>query len=631
MCGIAGVVMLDGGPAPADVVWRMTKALAHRGPDDDGVHLSGSVALGFRRLSILDLTPSGHQPMSTPDGSVTIVFNGEIYNYIELRTELEARGHKFRSSGDTEVLLHAYCEWGAQCLPRLNGMWAFLVHDKHRQVIFGSRDRFGIKPLYRYQSDGAVLFASEIKAIRASGLYTSATNWRTAARFLLQERLDDTTETFYDGIVQVGAGAAFELDLRGNYREWPFWSLDDIAKSYTADPAEVFAELFEDAVRLHMRSDVPVGVSLSGGLDSTSIMCASARIRAASGAKGDLQAFCYMAPEFDETSYIMETVRQTGAVLRRLEATAQGLWSDFERVLWFQDEPVHAMPALIGYQLMKLAAHHGVKVMLNGQGADETIGGYPSYFRDYWHTLLSTGHPLRAWDEIGAYVAGHGGQRGPLTVRQVRHLAQARLGQLGPYRALRRVHRRLRRDDPWFSPELPTYLPEEPGATSARWDLDGVLASSVTRSPLPLYLRVEDRNSMAHSIEVRLPFLDYRLVTLMFTLDPEWKLRGQSNKYVLRQAMRGRIPEPVRLRVDKMGFPVPWRQWAAGDLHEPMRAIIASRQARERGIYNTEAILRDFELCRRGERDLSTRMFNMVEFELWARMESSAPAPIHGG
>jgi asparagine synthase (glutamine-hydrolysing) len=619
--------MLDGGDAPSDIVRRMTKSLAHRGPDDEGAYASGSIALGFRRLSILDLTLSGHQPMSTPDGNVTIVFNGEIYNYIELRTELEARGHTFRSSGDTEVLLQAYCEWGAKCLPKLNGMWAFVIYDKRRQLIFGSRDRFGIKPLYRYQSADAVLLASEIKAIRASGLYTSATNWQTVARYLLENRLDDSTETFFEGVVQVGAGRAFELDLRGNYREWPFWSLDDIAKSPTAKPAEAFAELFEDAIGLHMRSDVPVGVSLSGGLDSTSIICASARIRATSGAKGDLQAFCYMAPEFDETDYITETIRQTGAVLRRLDATPQEIWADLERMIWFQDEPVHGMPALIGYQLMKRAAHHGLKVMLNGQGADETIGGYDSYFRDYWHTLLSTGHPIRTWKEIDAHVTGHGGQRTALVLRQACHLALTRLGKSSSYRTLRRVYRRLRRPDPWFLPELSTSLPVQPDAISTRWDLDGVLAGAVTRWPLPHYLRIEDRNSMAHSIEARLPFLDYRLVTLMFTLDPEWKLRGQWNKYVLRQAMRGRIPDLVRMRIDKMGFPVAERQWAAKDLYEPMRDIISSRQARERGIYDTKTILSDFERCRRGEVDFSQRMFSAVGFELWAGMESRHFAP----
>lgn len=627
MCGVAAAIILDGGPASAGIVQRMTNAMVHRGPDDDGMYLSGSVALGFRRLSILDLTPSGHQPMSTPDESVTIVFNGEIYNYIELRTELEARGRTFKSSGDTEVLLHAYCEWGAECLPKLNGMWAFVIYDKRRQVIFGSRDRFGLKPLYRYQSSSAVVFASEIKAIRASGLYKSETNWRTAANYLLEGRLEETSNTFYEGIVQVGAGTTFELDLGGNYRERPFWTLDDIARVPTTEPAHAFAELFEDAVRLHMRSDVPVGVTLSGGLDSTSIICASSRVRSANGAKGDLQAFCYMAPEFDETIYITETVRQTGAKLWQLDTSPHAIWADFERMMWFQDEPVHGMPALVGYQLMKLAAQKGLKVMLAGQGADETIGGYPNYFRDYWHTLLSTGHPLRTWREIDAFVTGHGGKRSTLVLRQVRHLAQARLGRSRWYQNLRRRYRGLRSPDPWFSPELAMSLPAKSDEGSARMDLDGVLAGEITRSPLPLYVRIEDRNSMAHSIEARLPFLDYRLVTLMFTLDPEWKLRGQWNKYILRQAMRGRIPEVVRTRVDKMGFPVPWRQWAAKDLYEPMRDIISSRQARERGIYNTESILHDFDRCRRGEQDFSQRMFNAVGFELWAGMGSDHPTP----
>jgi len=395
----------------------MINAMVHRGPDDEGMYVSDAVALGFRRLSILDLTPSGHQPMSTADGAVTLVFNGEIYNYIELRAELKARGRTFNSSGDTEVLLQAYCEWGVDCLPKLNGMWAFLIYDKRRQLIFGSRDRFGMKPLYRYQDARAVLFASEIKGICASGLYGKATNWRTAARYLLKNTLDDTAETFYEGIEQVGAGSAFELDLRGNYREWVFWSVDEIAKTPPSDPVQAFAEVFEDAVRLHMRSDTPVGVTLSGGLDSTSIMCASARVTAGNTNGHRLQAFSYMPPEFDEAEYIRETVRQTGAQLHRLETTPQGLWADLERMIHFQDEPVHAMPALIGYQLMRLASNCGLKVVLNGQGADETIGGYHNYFRDYWHTLLRAGHPLATWREIDAYVSGNGGDRFSLAVR----------------------------------------------------------------------------------------------------------------------------------------------------------------------------------------------------------------------
>jgi asparagine synthase (glutamine-hydrolysing) len=291
-------------------------------------------------------------------------------------------------------------------------------------------------------------------------------------------------------------------------------------------------------------------------------------------------------------------------------------------MLWFQDEPVHAMPALIGYQLMKLAAGHGLKVMLNGQGADETIGGYTSYFGNYWHTLLMARQPLRAWREIDAFAAHHGGRPCVLTLRQLRRLAQAGLGRRPSYRALRGAYRRLRPGDPWFTAELSAQLPAAREGHDAPPDLDGVLVHDVTRTPLPLYLRVEDRNSMAHSIEARLPFLDYRLVTLMFTLAPEWRLRGPWNKYVLRQGMRGRIPEIVRSRVVKMGFPVPWREWAAKDLYSAMHDIITSRAARERGIYRTRAILRDFERYRRGERDCSDRMFNTIGFELWAGMDS---------
>src|SRR5262245_54829850 len=211
MCGFAGMLGINGAPADREVVERMTEIIFHRGPDDSGSYYSGPVGLGFRRLSILDLTPSGHQPMSTPDAACTIVFNGEIYNYRELREELLGLGHVFRSTGDTEVLLHAYLQWGTDCLTKLNGMWAFLIHDRRRGVLFGARDRFGIKPLFRYRAEGCWLFGSEIKAIRASGLCRAEVNWAVAADFLMNARLDTTNHTFYAGIEQVGAGAAFEV------------------------------------------------------------------------------------------------------------------------------------------------------------------------------------------------------------------------------------------------------------------------------------------------------------------------------------------------------------------------------------------------------------------------------------
>src|SRR5689334_16836249 len=226
MCGIAVICGVAGKPADEAALKRMTQSLVHRGPDDSGLYVDGSVGLGFRRLSILDLSPAGHQPMTSDDGRFIIVFNGEIFNYVELRNELTAAGYRFHSSGDTEVLLNAYRHWGAECLPKLNGMWAFLIYDRSERRLFGSRDRFGVKPLFVNRQKDCVLFASEIKAIRASGLYRGGMNWRVASRFLIEGHLDDTGESFYEGIDPIPAGSAFELGLNGSWRSWKFWDLD---------------------------------------------------------------------------------------------------------------------------------------------------------------------------------------------------------------------------------------------------------------------------------------------------------------------------------------------------------------------------------------------------------------------
>ena len=614
------MVALRGRQVDRAVVERMTEKIAHRGPDDRGTYFSGPVGLGFRRLSILDLSPAGHQPMTTPDGQVTLVFNGEIYNYTELRAELEALGHTFRSSGDTEVLLHAYCQWGKESLDRLNGMWAFLIHDLRRGTLFGARDRFGIKPLYCHRGPDYLLFASEIKAIRASGLYRSATHWPTASAFLLEGRLDESSDTFYDGIEGIPAATAFEVDLEGSMRQWRYWSVESAAPVEVADPAAAFAELFEDSMRLHMRSDVPVCVHLSGGLDSTSILCASARLRASAGATEPLMAFCYMAPEFDESRYIADTIRQTGATLEKLETSPQQLWDSLGRMLWYQDEPVYSMTPLIGFALMELTASKGIKVALNGQGADETLAGYPSYFTDYWHSLLSAGHPLRAWQEIARFAGAHGTDRRRLFLRQLVRLAQTVMHRSRLWRELAaRKNVRALKANPWFTGSLTGHFPGIQ-TDNLGHGLDAALARSVNRDPLPIYLRVEDRNSMAHSVEARVPFLDHRLVSFVRGLPLDWKMRGPWNKFVLRNAMRGRIPELVRARADKMGFPTPARQWFRDLLHEPMLDLLHSRAARERGIYNIPRIVGDLARHAAGEIDVAAKLFRIAQLELWSEM-----------
>lgn len=624
MCGLVALVNLNGAKADAEQLRRMTDIIRHRGPDDDGYLVAGPVGLGFRRLSILDLSPAGHQPMTLPGVPVSVVFNGEIYNFVELRLELEALGHQFRSTGDTEVLLHAYLQWGQDCVTRLNGMWAFVIHDSRTDRIFGSRDRFGIKPLYRYQSAEQMLFASEIKAIRASGAYNAKTNWRVAAGFLLEGRLDQTSESFYDGIVQVGAGCSFELTFDGRYREWSYWSLDALEARQFDDPAGAYAALFEDAVSLHMRSDVSVGVHLSGGLDSSSIICASARIRAEAGATDPLMAFCFTSKEFDESAYIEATLAQTNASMERLETDAATIWNDLPRMLWYQDEPVHSMTAAVSFQLMKLTAAHGLKVVLNGQGADETAAGYPSYFINYWHGLLRSGNALGAWSEISSHAKIHGGSPAARFTQQLQYLGRNYLANIPAYRhqSALRAARRLR-SQPWILPEIANHL-ASPASAAPDNRLRPVLVNSVYQNPLPLYLRVEDRNSSAHSIEARVPFLDYRLVELLFQLPDNWRMRGPWNKYIQREAMRGRIPETVRSRVDKMGFPTPAKKWFAGQLYEPLRDLLSSQKARERGIYDVDAVLADLDRHHRGDGDISAPVFELAEFELWSRQAECA-------
>ncbi|MGQ0715397.1 MAG: asparagine synthase (glutamine-hydrolyzing) [Gemmatimonadaceae bacterium] len=634
MCGIAAIIATRGSAASLSAVQRMTDTIRHRGPDDVGFFTRGAVAFGFRRLSILDLTPSGHQPFESADGSCTIIFNGEIYNYIELRRELESLGHTFRSTGDTEVLLHAYQEWGRDCLEKLNGMWAFLIYDDRRRVVFGARDRFGVKPLFRARTPDHVLFASEIKAIRASGLCTARPNWTLTAEFLCRSSLvapNDGEATFFENIEQVPAGGAFELALDGRMTEWRYWSLDDVTRAAVADPPGSLYSMFEDSVRLRMRSDVPVGVSLSGGLDSTAILSVMARLREEAGIRvGEaLHAFSYVSEEFDESAYIAQTIDRTGATLNRVDIDPARLWEGMDEVLWYHDEPLHSPTALISFEIYRLAARMGVKVVLCGQGADESLGGYTSYFIDYWCTLVRQGRVARAWDEIRANVERHGGNRATLFRTVLDRVAKTDiLGRIAPYRHAAAKRRRARERAGqlrWFTRELTDAL-TEPDASRQDPTLDTALRRSVNVGPLPLYLRIEDRNSMAHSVEARLPFMDYRLISLAFQLSDDWKVRGPYNKYVLRHALRGHIPEGVRTRIEKMGFPSPVQSWFRGPFHDALQDVLSSAAARERGIYDVAAIRADLARHRRGEISVGNALFNVAQFERWLTLPDGSPA-----
>ncbi|MGD9597431.1 MAG: asparagine synthase (glutamine-hydrolyzing) [Steroidobacteraceae bacterium] len=617
MCGLAAYFSLSGEQPDLGLLARMTDLLAHRGPDDDGLFAEGGYAVGFRRLSIFDLAPSGHQPMLSPDGRYVIVFNGAIYNFLELREQLIGLGHRFRSTSDTEVLLAAYLQWGEQCLERLNGMWAFLIYDRNAQRLFGSRDRFGVKPLYLYRNARALIFASEIKAIRDSGAASLSPDWQTVAHFMLDDRLEDSHRTFYAGVEQIGAGSAFEeVDVSGRMRVWRYWSLPAI-DGMVANPVESYGELFDNAIRLRMRSDVSVGVQLSGGLDSTSIISRMARQLATEGhATRDLLAFCYQSPEFDETEQIEATLRQTQATHVPLDAVPGQLWSSIERHLWHQDEPVHSFTSVVGYKLMELARSRDVRVLLNGQGADEVLAGYSNYFYDFWSDLVRAGRIRAARREIDEYAAAHGCSSRDIAAHVLVKSAKQAFSFVPGYAALAQARRRsFIHSNPWVSGEVKSHWQCEPFAVAR--DLDAVLRSSVESSPLPLYLRIEDRNSMAHGVEVRLPFLDFRLVNLAFRVGSEWKVRGACTKRLLREAMRGQIPEVVRNQVRKFGFPTSVENWFRGPLHEPMRDLMSSRVVREPGLWNNRAVVAALEQHRLGLENHAARLFDVAQLSLW--------------
>lgn len=630
MCGFAGIVAPAGEVAPVALAERMASTLHHRGPDDAGRHGGGSVAFGFRRLSILDLSPAGHQPFQSPDGQVTLVFNGEIYNYRELRESLTARGHRFRSTGDTEVLLTAYLEWGTGCFERLNGMWALLIHDARTGTVIGSRDRFGVKPLFHVAEGGYHYFASEIKALHLAVPASREVDQQRLARLLAAGNLEsfpDDGATFFRRVRQVEPGSFFELDGGGTLRTSRFWTLPQEEEIPEPDPVATFRDLFLDAVALRLRSDVPVGVSLSGGMDSTAIISAMARLRGRqdAGTPGPLHAFTYHSPGHDESRFVASTLQLTGATAHPVACSPRQCWDTLPTVLAFHDEPIHSATASVSFEIYRAARAAGVTVMLVGQGADETLGGYPSYFSDYWDTLLRERSWRRFLEELDDYSAGHGGHRGLLVARAMLRSLLVIAGRLAVYRRFRAGARRTRAY-PYaglLAPELRRTLPREVADPPS--GLRAALVHGTTRTPLPLYLRLEDRNSMAHSVEARLPFLDYRLVSLAFRLGNAWKIRGRWNKILLREASTGLVPDAVRWRVDKMGFPTRMSDWLRGELRGDLEALFSDPGFGQGGLVAPAAARQLLADHASGRCQAGGALFHLAQAEFWLRGLAAGP------
>ncbi|HEX7345672.1 MAG TPA: asparagine synthase (glutamine-hydrolyzing) [Candidatus Limnocylindrales bacterium] len=563
MCGIAGAIERTQRGDAGAVVRDMLGVLEHRGPDDRGCAEIGRVAIGQRRLSILDTSSSGHQPMRSADDRLWIVHNGEIYNFLELAAELRGLGHRFRSETDTEVILAAYAEWGLDALRRFNGIWAFALWDARAETLVLSRDRFGVKPLYVAEHGNLLGFASEIKALLTMPGMTAEPEPAAIRDFLVDGIVDHSDQSFYRGISRIPPAHSLVLTPTGRrtIRYWgPPTLADDTSHTGTAADAgrvEEIRDLVVDAVALQLRSDVALGTCLSGGMDSSSIVGVASAVRdgrltpASSDRHRDARpqkAFFaeFRVPGLDERHHVDSVVAQTGVELHTVTPSFDDFSRTLPEVLEHQDEPFGSASVLAQYHVMRLARASGVTVLLDGQGADEIFGGYPPFAGPRYAGLLRSGSV--------------GGVLSALRDRETTPRALVRYGVFGPQRLPWLLQGR--RNPSWLGPtarRAGTLWPA-PVRRSGTF-LAQVLWDQISVAGLSGLLRYEDRNSMAFGIEARVPFLDHRLVEAALLLPDRLKIGRARRKIALARAMRGIVPDSVLQRRDKIAFAPPQDTW----------------------------------------------------------------------
>ncbi len=598
MCGIAGQYCYRGGVPDGELVSQMSERLAHRGPDGEGSYIKGNIALAHRRLAIIDLSPDACQPMTNEDGSLWLVFNGEIYNFVELREELVKKGHRFHSKSDSEVILHAYEEWGTACLSHFNGMWAFALWDEKKQELFCARDRFGIKPFYYTEIRDTFLFASEIKALLAHPDAGKSPDDEILGTYLAWGVQDHSERTMFAGILQLRPAHALVVKRGGCEPPFQYWHVT-VNSEIRSDPDDVGVAtrlriLITDSTRRHLQSDVPGGTCLSGGIDSSALtVIINTLIREEApqsvGARQKTFSAVFSDKRFDESRYIDEVVSVTGVDAEKTEPTPNGFWDDLDRLVYMQDEPFGSLSIYAQYCVMRVAQKK-VKVVLDGQGADELLAGYLAYQGSYIGGLVRAFHWGTALSEVIGSIRHHRGFFAN-AIRQI---------------LARKKRRTLLRCTP---PVIDRY----------HGSLDEVLRHELTATNLPALLHYEDRNAMAFSIESRVPYLDIRVVEYIAALPLSQKIRNGVTKITLRTATKGLIPESIRCRMDKMGFVTPEEVWMKEDLRPFMLGILTSASFKTRPYWDADAVANDYLAFLRGKSDYSPDLWRIACTELWLR------------
>jgi asparagine synthase (glutamine-hydrolysing) len=629
MCGIAGIVTFDPqGRVDERRLTTMRDVMRHRGPDGEGLLIDGPVGLAHRRLSIVDVA-AGHQPMSNEDGSIWVVFNGEIYNHAELRPRLERRGHHYRTRSDTETILHLYEEKGDSVVDALHGMFAFAIWDRPRQRLLLARDRLGIKPLYYALTGTELLFASEIKGLVAVSRGRPVFNEQALPEFLATRFLSGE-ETFFRGVRKLMPGHVASWSLKNGFETRRYWTLPHPAEPPSATAASCATEVrrrLEAAVRSHLMSDVPLGIFLSGGIDSSALAAMMAR-----AATEPIRTFAvgFSEAEANELPYARMVAQAIGSEHRDVVVSPSEYFAALPQLVWHEDEPIAFTSSVPLYFVARLARDH-VKVVLTGEGADELFLGYNRYRATLWNARL--GRPY--WAAVPSGWRRSVRQLVDTLPRQARRFAERSFIAHGPdlrdlflenfavfseraQRPLLFAPELLDRHDPYAA-----VLQREDG-TPREW-LDRMGRLDLQTYLLELLMK-QDQMSMAASIESRVPFLDDHVVEYVAGLPGHFKVRGWQTKAVLRQAVADLIP-PAILTRPKMGFPVPFGGWLRGAFSSMVDEFLLGGRAGARRLFNAEAVKQLAAEHRSGARAHGDRLWLLVNLELWQRIFLDGESP----
>lgn len=644
MCGIAGIFNTRGETIDKLRLEKMTGIIRHRGPDDEGYLLvntddntsqhckgadtitslqgtlphvrggiSANLAFGFRRLSIIDLSEKGHQPMCNASGVLWIVFNGEIYNYLEIREELSALGYIFLTQSDTEVILTAYEHWGTDCLNHFNGMWSFALWDERSKTLFCARDRFGVKPFYYYWNGKQFIFGSEVKQILVHDIDKTLDEQVIAKSFAISNFLENSEGTYFRQ-VKVLPHSHYILLRQGElslnrYYDLPINKFETSSLLF-AEACEAYKELFKDSVKLRMRSDVEVGSALSGGLDSSAIV-----MLAASYTGKQFQTFSSYfthTPAYDERKWISLVVDRAKTKAHFVSANPDEARSEIERIIWHHDAPLEGSSAVAQYYVMGLAKENKVTVLLDGQGSDEITGGYNHGYYRYYADLLRQLHWGRFLHQYPSYLRHN--PKGSILAKIAKTAVVTALKESTLYRMEARYS---------FQPIA--------GFNSKRIQMDEVidinssklsnfLYNQVMSTSIQTLLHYEDRNSMAHSIESRVPFLDYRLVEFVFSLPSAYKIKGQLGKFIHREALKKIVPVEILERKDKVGFLAPGEYfWLRNEWKEFTLTAFQSASFKSRGIFDHTKIITQYNRYLKGDNRNAKKLWQVLMMELWFR------------